>query len=239
MATPGNPDRYAEVARFLTDVAGPGVTVDVVGLPVGPRSLQNAADRALAGRGILKRAVEAQQQGYDAVLLCGIIDPEVDAAREAVPIPVIGAGSAAFLTAAALGRRVGVLGVTTVHYPLLRDTMFRSGLDPALAIMRSIEMCIPDLRKDLDFTLSRLLEEGRQAVAAGADALVLGCTAISTEGIDRMTQELSVPVVHPNVAGVLLATSMVRGRWRHSPLAYPPAGDIESRYFDTATNISQ
>ena len=231
MATEGRRSRHEEIANLLSSVVGGDFAVDVALLPKGPISLETGCDIALAGLGILERVKRAEDEGYSAVLLCGALDPCLDYARTVTRIPVVGAGRAACLTAAALGSRLGVMATTRYHIPFLRDVVRRAGLRDD-AIIRSIEIPISRLRENLEYTLSRLIEEGGCAIGDGADVLILGCTSISESGVRKMSAALGVPVVHPNIAGALLAANLVRGSWSQSRACYGPVEDFKVRYSD-------
>ena len=236
MATEGRRSRHEEITTLLSTVVGSDFAVDVSLLPRGPISLETGCDIALAGLGILERVKSAEDEGYSAVLLCGALDPCLDYARTVVDIPVVGAGRAACLTAAALGSRLGIMATTRFHIPFLRDVVRRAGLCGD-AVIRSIEIPISRLRENLEHTLSRLIEEGSLAVKEGADVLVLGCTSISESGVRRMSGALGVPVVHPNVSGALLAANLVRGSWSQSRACYGPVENFTVRYSDERVEI--
>jgi len=57
----------------------------------------------------VKAAIEAQRQGFDAVIMNCFDDLGVEQARSVVDIPVVGIGSASLFFAAQLGRRIGLI----------------------------------------------------------------------------------------------------------------------------------
>lgn len=232
MATEGRRSRHREIENLLNSVVGPDFSVKVSLLPEGPKSLESGLDIALAGPGILKRVRRATEEGFSAVLLCGALDPCVDYAREATRIPVVGAGGAACLTAASLGKKIGIVAPTHYHFTYLRDVISRVGLRHDV-VLRALNIEIPDLRKNLDRTLERLIEEGQEALSLGCDVIALGCTSISESGVRKMETALSVPIVHPNIAGALWAANLVRGGWSQSARAYGFISNIDDRYGDS------
>jgi hypothetical protein len=80
-------------------------------LEYGPVSIESDFDDVLASPYIVGRAIEAEQEGCDAVVIDCFGDPALHAAREAVRIPVIGAGEAAMRLAATVGHQFGVVTV--------------------------------------------------------------------------------------------------------------------------------
>ena len=67
----------------------------------GPASIESAVDEVLAAPGVVDAAIMAEADGAQAVVIDCMLDPGLDAAREAVSIPVIGCGEAAMRAAGA------------------------------------------------------------------------------------------------------------------------------------------
>jgi allantoin racemase len=65
----------------------------------GPASIESAVDEVLAAPGVVNSAIKAEKDGVQAVVIDCMLDPGLDAAREAVSIPVIGCGEAAMRAA--------------------------------------------------------------------------------------------------------------------------------------------
>src|SRR5437773_8798057 len=67
-----------------------GIVVERVPIERGPASIESEFDEALAAPDVIARAIEAERDGCDAVVVNCFGDPGVRAAREAVGIPVLG-----------------------------------------------------------------------------------------------------------------------------------------------------
>lgn len=77
-------------------------------------------DELLAGRAILQEVKQAEKEGASAVIVDCALDPVLSAMREAVRIPVIGAGQAAFVLATTLGDRFSIISPLRSLIPVYR-----------------------------------------------------------------------------------------------------------------------
>jgi allantoin racemase len=83
-----------EVGADLARLRRPGVDVSYRCTGAGPRAVRNDADAIEAAPHVVRAVVAAAREGFDAVIVDCTDDPGVDAAREVVAVPVIGAGEA-------------------------------------------------------------------------------------------------------------------------------------------------
>ena len=81
---------YAEIAR-------PDTAISVVCLDKGPASLESQYEDAVAVPQVVLRTVDAEREGADAVIIDCMNDPGLQAAREAVSIPVVGPAQSSML----------------------------------------------------------------------------------------------------------------------------------------------
>ena len=82
-----------------------------------PRGIKTGADVSLLAAETMELAMSAERQGADAVVIHGICDFGLEAARGAVDIPVIGLGSAAIHLARQLADSFGVVSKSDVTIP--------------------------------------------------------------------------------------------------------------------------
>ena len=68
--------------QHFTEIASPETQVDVVKLNNGPASIEDSLDEYYAAPEILSRVIEAEKQGYDAVVDHCFGDPALHAARD-------------------------------------------------------------------------------------------------------------------------------------------------------------
>ena len=212
--------------------AGPGVEVEVVCLREGPVSLEGAVDEALVGPPLLAEALKAQAEGFDAVVIDCAADPALSAVREAIDVPVVSAGEAAFLYALGLGDRFSVVTVLENTAGVIQEKLKAYGLGSRVASVRYADVPVLAL-EDTAKAGAAILAEARAAIDEdGAEVIVLGCTGMSP--VARFLQEnLEVPVVDPAAAALSLAEAWVRMGLRHSRKRYPvpPSKEVKGEQF--------
>jgi allantoin racemase len=215
-----------ENIREYSDAVGPKHEVSVVSIERGPASIESEYDEALATPEVIGRIREAEQEGFDAVVINCFGDPGLKAGREVVNIPVTGPGEASMHLAATLGHRFSVVTVLDNVLPMLYDEAAVYGVESKLASVRSIDVPVLDLHLDLDDLAAALVNESVKAIEDdGAHVIVLGCTGMTglsqavTEGLAEQGYE--APVVDPLIAAIKLARTLVEMDLRHSKKTYP------------------
>lgn len=195
-------------------------------LKSGPVSVESAVDETLAGPGLLAAAVDAEADGCDAIVIDCMLDPALDALREAVAIPVVGSGEANMKRASEGGRRFSIVTVLDRQERLFRGKARQYGLEPNLVSVRSIAVPVLDLNGDKALTLTRTVLQSRAAIADdGAQAIVFGCTGMLGLGgpvRDRLKAEgYEVPIFDPLPYALEVAAGCARDGIAHSKIDYP------------------
>jgi allantoin racemase len=88
-----------DIRREVEQFRAPDVEFDVVNLEKGPSSVESRFDDALATIDIMEKVKKSEQEGFDGVFIDCFGDPGVEASRELVSIPVVGAFQPSVLTA--------------------------------------------------------------------------------------------------------------------------------------------
>lgn len=155
-----------------------GCELSSVFIANGPASVESAVDEVLAAPGVVEAALLAEAEGEDAVVIDCMLDPGLDAAREAVNIPVIGCGETALLAAA----RTGPFSVVTVlerQSRAFRDLASRYAVAEKLRSVRGIGVSVLDLECETEKALEATIRHSRAAVDEdGVRAIVFGCTGM-------------------------------------------------------------
>ena len=183
--------------------------------------LNSAADIVLAGPEILEMAVRAEKEDYDGVILYCFSDPVMEACRQAVSIPVIGAGQAACLMVPLVGYQGALLLADKERIPEKKAALLRTGLSADCIIgYEAIHTKGLDPVKDRELLKKELIDAGYRVLArTDAQVLVLGC--LSFLGLaDDVSKEIQIPVIDPGPASVLMAEAMVRQNLSSSKKAY-------------------
>lgn len=153
-------------------------------IPDQPRGVFNEETEAESIPKIIALARELEQQGCTAIGISCAADPALAEAREAVGIPVLGAGSCAAHTAMAYSSRVGVLTILEEVPPLIRSILGEAyiGMDRPDSVTTTLDLGTPAGRVGALAGAARLVERG-------AEVLVLACTGFATIGLAAELEE--------------------------------------------------
>ncbi|MDT0318708.1 aspartate/glutamate racemase family protein [Streptomyces millisiae] len=173
-------------------------------IPDQPHGIHDEESERRAEPKIVALAEELVADGARAVVISCAADPALEPVRRAVPVPVIGAGSAAAGVALGLGTRVGVIGITEGAPPAVRALLGERfvGAERPAGVRRTTDLLEPAGR-------GATVDSARLLVDAGADVLLLACTGLTTIGIGaELRERFGVPVVDAVRAAGLLASSL-------------------------------
>lgn len=155
-----------------------GCRLSSVFLTNGPASIESAIDEVLAAPGVVDAAQQAQSDGVDAAIVDCMLDPGVEAAREAVDIPIIGCGESALQAAASIGPFC-IVTVLDRQARAFRVLAARHGLADRLTSVRGIGVSVLDIEHDREASIVATIRECQQAFGRdGARAVVFGCTGM-------------------------------------------------------------
>ena len=167
--------------------------------------------------------LEAEKEGYDAVILACAGDPGLFAIREAVSIPVVGPGTAARHVCSLISHRFTLL---TTGKPRPVRFLFDHEQPHDLGrwvSTRSIGLGVLEVRQRPEEAFSATLREAKAAMAEdGSDAFTYGCMSMAFLDVDkRLENELGVPFVNPAKVAVRIAEMYIDLGLRHSKLTFP------------------
>ena len=222
-----------EVKREFEHFADRGTEIEVVNLAKGPASVESRYDDAVATPDILSKVKEAEREGFDSIIVDCFGDVGVKAAREITNIPVVGAGEASMVFAAALGHRFSVITVLRNAVPMFSDAAKVLGIHEKLASVRYVDIPVLELA-DKERLKKALYQEMLSAIEKdGAHVLVLGCTGMTgvASDLSRMLKEkgYDVPVIDPSAASLKFAEALVRMGVKQSKITYMEPPEKERR----------
>jgi Asp/Glu/hydantoin racemase len=173
-----------------------GLEVVSACIPDQPEGIYDAATEAAAVPKIVDVARKLAGRGCDLIGISCAADPAVAEVRAAVPLPVIGAGSAAGHLARALSDRIGVLTILEDTPPnllrLLGDAY--AGMDRPAGVRTTLDLQTAAGRTAALAAAGRLIERG-------ADTIVLGCTGFATMEFSKvLTREFGRSFIDPIIA---------------------------------------
>jgi len=217
----------ATTIEEFSRVASPDTELSVVHLDQGPASIESRYEAALAAPDVVRKVVEAEKDGMDAVVSNCMDDPGVEAAREMVSIPVIGPAQTSMHIATMLGHRFSVVGVLDTDAPPFYDHAANAGLAGQMASVRAVNIPVLELEDDRDRLVGALVEQALKAVREdGAHVIIFGCTGMA--GLARDVEEglraqgvADVPVIDPGMLAFKFAEALAGMGLSHSKRTYP------------------
>jgi allantoin racemase len=246
-ATPADLSRKPRIEALLRSYASPGTEVELgfpddypgakVHLVLGGQSALNGLHHALETAPIVRKAVWAEANGYDAVIQSNTFDPGVEAARLAVRIPVVGLLRTNLHAAATLADRIGITVPLASHVPHTWRLLRTYAMDHVVADVLPLGVYGEDLDRRRDELRSRALEVVRTLVERSrAECIIPLGGALFPYVVDpaEIERELDVPVMNTKAVGIRFAETCVAQRMAHSRLTYPSA---RLRYEDFSAGV--
>lgn len=227
-----NPNTSAEITDVIAAAArraaAPGTEIVVASAGFGPRYIATRSEHAIAAYATLS-ALAAHAPGCDGAVVAAFTDPGLWAAREALPVPVVGIAEAGMLTACLLGARFSIVTTAGRLVPVFQELTATYGLAGRLASVRALERSAIDVAREPHAMVDSLVALGRSAVDDdGADVLVLGGAPLG--GMDAMLSDrVGVPVVDGIGCAVRQVEALVRmgtRKARAGSFAPPPAKEL-------------
>jgi allantoin racemase len=211
--------------EYVAPYAGTDITFTQSHIDMGPASIESEFDELFCGPNVVINAINAQNEGADAIVIICLGDPALAQAREAVTIPVFGPGETAMHFAAMLGHKFSILPTLERRRSTYEHHAKLYGLESKLASVRPTNVPVLDIATHPD-TQKILVDCALAAVEKdGADVIILGCGCF--KNLDReMEAELrnhghDVPVIDAIPLTVLAAATVVKAGLRHSKKAFP------------------
>jgi allantoin racemase len=187
-------------------------------------SIESIYDEMLAVPHYIQNSIDAEEEGYDAVILSCGSDPGLEAIREAVKIPVLGPGNSAMHLCSLIGHRFCRL----VTHRTGRQRLVLEPYEKYNGLMkwvssRDIGLTVRDVRGNIEGTLEACIKHGKLAIEQDTvDAITYSCMSIAFLDIDqKLSKELGVPVINPAKAAVRMAETFIDFGMTHSKISYP------------------
>ena len=228
---------------FLRELLAGYEDVEVVSLDKGPRITRSGMDYALAGPDSVKKAREAERQGYEAIVLSCHGEPNLYPLRESVRIPVLGPTQVAMHLCSLLARQFSILIPMELYTKRSKeDVAARSGFESKIASVRQVSFDVPledvgelSRRRPIpEELISPVVNEAIKAVEEDdATAITFGCGfmgMIADELQGRLKERgFDMPVINPLPMAVEVARLLIKNKLTHSALAFPLAEHYEIR----------
>lgn len=210
--------------QLAADVVSPGFKPEFSAVGWGAALGDSYHDMMLMDWTVFQAGIDAEEEGYSAVVIDTVSDSGLRALRSRLSIPVVGPGEAAFHMAMMLGKKFTILTMWDEWFPLYEKTLTEYGFWPRCASLRSIQTR-PDLTELLEgkeeVVFAKLKAEAERAMSEdGADVIVLGSTTMH-QSAAWLARELPIPVINPGLVAYKQAELLVQLGLSHSKKAFP------------------
>jgi len=216
-----------KVAAQARASASPGTEVVAVTGDFGARVIGTRAEHAI-GEHSTVALVARHATGCDAVVIAVSYDTGLRAARELLPIPVVGMTEAGLLTACMLGGRIGVVTFGRRVLPLYRELVGAYGLTERIAGWRTLESTAAYQRGAHDVLDDELVATACDLVEHDSAETVLLTGAVMAGVPTRLQSRVPVPLVDGIACAIAQAELLHRlGHPKPSTGSYAPPADRE------------
>ena len=223
--TPAYDDLIRDV---LEPTLRPDVDLAVRHLDVIPENIDYFASKHLVEVEIMKAAVAAERDGFDAFVIGCCYDPALTQARELVKIPVVGPLEASVALARPFGHRFAVVTDHHKAVPEIEDRIRVYGQEANCRTVTSVGWFVNDMVLDVEAVAEDAYAKSVATMESfRAETVIIGCTIISAcyEKAARKDSRLAgISVINPNLMAVkqaeLLADLAAEGQYRISRAGY-------------------
>lgn len=195
-----------------------GCKVTNAQISLGPASIESAVDEVLAAPGVVDAAIKAEADGAQAIVIDCMLDPGLDAAREAVSIPVIGCGEAAMRSVC------GPFAIVTVLQRQERafaDLARKYELADAMIGTIGIGVPVLSLETDRKNAVAATIRGSKEAVTKGAEVIIFGCTGMMGFADEVAASLNEIKVIDPLPNGIATAHEAAQGQQKTDKSIYP------------------
>ncbi|OAN17634.1 hypothetical protein A3K86_01550 [Photobacterium jeanii] len=228
---PVNTTEFTEqISQSVNKFRSDKVTIDLEHITQGTSFIQSRLDLATNAPHVIACVQRAEKEGYDGVFVTDMDMCGVEAARQAVKIPVIGGFRPSLYSAMSLSQKVSILTVRDVVD--LQDEHIRAfGVCENLASILPLSKSVNELKHPTAHAKEKILAELYELACLaidrdGAGSLMFGCTGFTdyaaplAERLNAKYQQ-NVPVMDPNCCAIGYLIMLVANQLSQSGISYP------------------
>lgn len=227
---PFSGDAYDRViSDSLAPYARPDTSLEIRHLGGGFPPLDYYVTKHLVEEAIIREAIAAERDGFDAMIIGCCYDPALTQAREATTIPIVGPLESAVGLARPFGHRYAIVTDHHKAVPMIADLVRQYGAEPNCTAVTAIEWHISKMIEDPASVAADARARCKQAMeTGGAEAVVLGCTIIGAchelDALERGSEIDDSGIINPTVIALkvaeLFADLHLLGQYRISRRGY-------------------
>ena len=231
-------------AQTRTVSLRPDVTFHFKPVKAGPTSVASPHDWMLLDISLFEAGLNAEADGFDAVVIDTVSDSGADGLRSMLDIPVVAPGRASMIFSLTLGRRFGVMAQWQPAMARYEKVLYEWGRRSMCAGVEHFDTP-PDFANLIggkeDVVFPKMESACRRLIDRGADVICLGSTTMH-QAHGYLSSVLEVPVVNPGPLSYKLVEVMLALNLSHSRNAYPkplvPKPDMVHAMLDAAARVS-
>ena len=138
-----NSELLQQIGRYISQAADPDFSASFH-TTTPPATTTHAITEYRIGRNLIKNAVEAERQGFAAMVITHFQDAGLAEVKSVVDIPVIGLGETTLMHSLTLGRKLGLVTINPVFIPWHEDQVIRYGLQTRVVGVRAVDAKVSD-----------------------------------------------------------------------------------------------
>jgi allantoin racemase len=182
----------------------------------GPVTIESSYDEAYAIGPTIDLVKQANQEGYDAIILACFCDVGIEAAKEISEVPVLSLEETTLSVALLLGDKFSIMTEKRPRVAMKKLHIRRHGLLERMASIRPLGLSVAELAADPERTKATGMELARRMVEEdGAEVIIMGCAAMAGYS-DDLERELGVPVLDPLKVTIKMVEALVDMGVTHS-----------------------
>jgi Asp/Glu/hydantoin racemase len=168
---------FQDLKKALGTLGDQTVSYEVHGITPPDLELHRLTEFRCAAQ-VVRNAVAAQQQGYDAFAIGHYQDGGLYEARASVDIPVLSLGEASMLFACTLGQKIALVTINPIFIPMHEEQIARYGLRERVVAVKAITSNPADLLRAFtdpvtsEQVLHQFREQVQPLVDGGAEVII-------------------------------------------------------------------
>jgi allantoin racemase len=218
----GTPAYDELIGEALAPALRPDADLEVRHLDGVLENIDYYASKHLAEVAVMKAAVAAERDGFDAFVIGCCYDPGLTQAREIVSIPVVGPLEASVGLARPFGHRFAVVTDHHKAVPEIEDRIRVYGQEANCRGVTAVGWFVDDMIRDPAAVAEDAYTAALETMTAlRAETVIIGCTIVSAcyEKAARNDERLATAsVLNPNVLALkqaeILADLAAQGQYR-------------------------
>ncbi len=206
-----------KVVAVIEKIKRPDTIVVCESAPHGPVSLESFYDEARATFYTVERVMQANDEGFDAVINAAFCDPGIEAMKEVSTIPVYGLEECAFSAALLYGNKFGILTEKKHKEAVKSREVRKHGLESRFAGVKSLNMGVVEMAEQPEKVKEVGIRAAKDLIDDGAEVIIMGCASMAGYSED-IEKELGVPVIDPTSVAFKMVEGLTDLGLRHAKI---------------------